>query len=287
MDLLSLPAYAAVRAAMATLALAPMPLAEKLARAYLAPIDLMVPRFRRTAMENLNRALPDHDAIAVTHGVFRSLARLLAVLARFPRLNAGNVGKVIRYEGFEHFEKALLRGKGVLFATAHIGNWELSAFAHALMTAPMQIVVRPLGNPWLDRYLSRLRTLSGNRVIGKQDFARSILKALAANEAVGILVDQNTSIEEGVFVDFFGTPACAHAGLARIAARSGAAVIPGFAVWEESERRYVLRFYPEVEITGDAAADTQRVQSAIESVIRQYPDQWLWIHRRWKTQPPS
>ena len=133
----------------------------------------------------------------------------------------------------------------------------------------------------------RRRTLSGNRIIQKKDFARAILKALAANEAVGILTDQNADLDHGTFVDFFGVPACAGAGLAKIAARSGAAVIPGFALWSPEERRYVLRFYPEVEITGDAEADTRRIHAQLEAIVREYPDQWLWIHRRWKTRPPG
>jgi len=182
-------------------------------------------------------------------------------------------------------DAALQRGRGVLFATAHLGNWELSAYAHALLAAPMDIVVRPLDNPLLDALVERRRSLSGNRIIGKQEYARAILKALAANRAVGILVDQNSAADAGVFVDFFGAKACAGVGFVKLAARSGAVVIPGFAVWEETEKRYVLRFRPPVEITGDAVRDTQAVQTEIERAIRQHPDQWLWIHRRWKTRP--
>jgi KDO2-lipid IV(A) lauroyltransferase len=119
----------------------------------------------------------------------------------------------------------------------------------------------------------------------KKDSARTILKALAANQAVGILIDQNAAPESGVFVDFFGTPACAGTGFAKLAARSGATVLPGFALWSEMENRYVLRFYPPAPMTGDAARDTQTLHARLEEVIRAYPDQWLWIHRRWKTRP--
>jgi KDO2-lipid IV(A) lauroyltransferase len=174
-----------------------------------------------------------------------------------------------------------------LFATAHLGNWELSAFAHALFTGPMNVVVRPLDNPLIDRMVERRRALSGNRLISKRDIARPILKALAANQAVGILIDQNSSTDSGVFVDFFGTPACSGTGFAKLAARSGAAVIPGFALWSEEERRYVLRFYPPVPMTGDAVRDTQTLQKKLEEIVRAHPGQWLWIHRRWKTRPPG
>ena len=145
-------------------------------------------------------ALPQTDPRSRTRivdGVFRSIARLLVAFARFTH-DRRNVSRWIRYEGFEHFEHALRRGKGVLFATAHLGNWELSAFAHALMAAPMHVVVRPLDNPRIDALVARRRTLSGNHLIEKKDYARGILQALAANEAVGILIDQNASLDSGV-----------------------------------------------------------------------------------------
>jgi KDO2-lipid IV(A) lauroyltransferase len=151
----------------------------------------------------------------------------------------------------------------------------------------MNVVVRPLDNPWIDRLVEQRRSLSGNRPLAKKDYARAILKALADNQAVGILIDQNASLDTGAFVDFFGIPAFAGVGFAKLAARSGATVIPGFAIWSEKESRYVLRFYPPIPMTGDAARDTQALQSQLESVIREYPDQWLWIHRRWKTRPPG
>ena len=240
------------------------------------------------ARRNLELAgYPERDREAIVDGVFASIARLVVTFARFPRLTRDNIGSWIRYEGLEHFQEAKRRGRGVLFATAHFGNWELSAFAHALLTEPMHVVVRPLDNRAADNLVETRRQLSGNWLIQKQDAARGILRALAANQAVGILMDQNTSLAEGVFVDFFGVPACANVGLAKIAARSGAAVIPGFAVWESGEARYVLRFFPPLEITGDAREDTQRLHAVLEAVIRRNPGQWLWIHRRWKTRPPG
>jgi KDO2-lipid IV(A) lauroyltransferase len=273
-----------------SLELAPLPVANWLARGYARLLDLALPRLRRVALANLSMALPElsrREHLRITAGVFRSIARLLVTFARFPRIDAANVSRWIRYEGFEHFVEARKHGRGVLFATAHLGNWELSAFAHALMAAPMNVVIRPLDNPKIDALVERRRTLSGNRLIGKKEYARGILKALHENEAVGILVDQNASLDEGTFVDFFGVPACAGTGFAKLAAHSGAAVVPGFALWVEQERQYVLRFYPLVEITGDVERDTRALHRVLEAVIREYPDQWLWIHRRWKTRPPG
>jgi KDO2-lipid IV(A) lauroyltransferase len=274
--------------ALSSLAYTPLPVSNVLARCYAGMLDIALPRLRCVAMSNLAMALPavnQPERARIVDGVFRSIARLLVSFARFPRMNRANIGRWIRYEGFEHFEKALARGKGVLFATAHLGNWELSAFAHALLAAPMHVVVRPLDNPRIDALVERRRTLSGNHLIEKRDFARGILKALAANEAVGILIDQNSSLDAGVFVDFFDIPACAGSGFAKLASHTGAAVIPGFALWSEAERKFVLRFYPEVPITGDVHQDTARLQAVLESVVREHPDQWLWIHRRWKTRP--
>jgi KDO2-lipid IV(A) lauroyltransferase len=282
--------YGLASLALNSLTYTPLPISHFLARGYARALDLALPRLRRVALGNLAMALPQTDArdrARIVDGVFRSIARLLVTFARFPSMNRANIGRWIRYEGFEHFEQALRRGKGVLFATAHLGNWELSAFAHALMAVPMHVVVRPLDNPRIDALVSRRRTLSGNHLIEKKDYARGILQALAANEAVGILIDQNATLDNGVFVDFFGVPACAGTGFAKLAAHTGAAVIPGFALWSEQERKFVLRFYPEVRITGDLQADTARLQAILESVVREYPDQWLWIHRRWKTRPPG
>jgi Kdo2-lipid IVA lauroyltransferase/acyltransferase len=261
-----------------------------LARFYTTLMDKFVPRLRRVARRNLELAYPDRSAAereAIIDQVFQSLARMLWTFVRLHRINALNVGEWIRYDGLEHFLDAKQKGHGVLFATAHLGNWELSAFAHALMTEPMDIVVRPLDNPGIDKIVEARRTLSGNRVIGKWDAARPILRALAANRAVGILMDQNTSLDEGVFVNFFGTPACANVAFAKIAARTGAPVIPGFALWSDQEQRYILKFYPPVPMTGDAENDTQSLHSVLEQVIREHPGQWLWIHRRWKTRPPG
>ena len=282
--------YALALAALKSLEWAPLPLARRLAGGYARLLDLSLPRLRRAALRNLSLAMPELTAAersAMVDGVFRSIGRVLLSFARFPSIRRGNLARWIRCEGSEYFEEALRRGRGVLFATAHLGNWELSAFAHALFQEPMSVVVRPLDNPFIDRLVERRRGLTGNQPVFKKDSARTILKLLAANQAVGMLIDQNTTADSGVFVDFFGIPACAGTGFAKIAAHSGATVIPGFALWSEQERRYVLRFYPPVEIVGDAERDTAALQARLEQVIRAFPDQWLWVHRRWKTRPPG
>jgi KDO2-lipid IV(A) lauroyltransferase len=249
-------------------------------------VDLLVPRLRRIAIKNLTMAGYANPGV-IADGVFLSIARLLAAFARLPRLTPQNISTLIRYDGLENFQTAIAKGRGVLVATAHLGNWELSAFSHAWMTAPMHIVVRPLDNPRIDALVERYRALSGNHIIEKKDAARGILKALKSGDAVGILIDQNTTLDQGVFIDFFAKEACAGTAFAKLAHHSGAAVVPGFALWSSDEQRYILRFYPEIPMTGDVQQDTQHIHSHLESVIREYPDQWLWIHRRWKTRPPG
>ncbi len=275
----NLAEYWLVRTVLATVAFGPT---RFLGTVYAKVLDLAVPKLRRVALRNCEiTGVSPH----VVDGVFRSIGRLLVGFARFPRIDKSNVHNWIRYEGFEHYEAAKARGKGVLFATLHLGNWELSAYAHALLTEPMHVVVRPLDNPLLDAFVHRRRAASGNVIIGKADGIRPIFRALAANQPVGILVDQNVGLDEGLFVNFFGRKACVSPAFAKLAARTGATVIPGYAVWAPGEGKYILKFDPPVGITGNTLIDTQRIQNALEAAIRAYPDQWLWIHRRWKTRP--
>jgi KDO2-lipid IV(A) lauroyltransferase len=253
-------------------------------RAIAGLLDRAVPRLRQVAERNLDLAgLPR----SIADGVYESIARTIYTFARLPAMGRSNIRRWIDYDGFEHFEEARRRGRGVLFATAHLGNWELSAYAHALLSEPMHVVVRPLDNPLLDDFVTKRRAGSGNVIAGKKNFLRGVLKALSANQAAGILIDQNAGLRDGLFVDFFGRPACVNAGFVKLAHHSGAAVIPGFALWDAPRSRYVLKFLPAVEMTGSVPADTQSLHSILEAMIRQHPDQWLWVHRRWKTRPPG
>jgi KDO2-lipid IV(A) lauroyltransferase len=281
--------YAAARIVIASLAVGPRSWSERLGRVYVRLLDLAIPRLRRVAEKNVRMALPElgePEQQRIVDGSFHSIARILVALARFPQIGEDNVDQWIRYEGFEHFEASMREGHGLLFATAHLGNWELSAYAHAILSGqPMHVVVRALDNPKIDALVEGRRAMSGNRVIEKRDYARGILRALGKNEAVGVLVDQNAGLREGIFIDFFGIRACVATGFAKLAAHSRAPIIPGYALWSEDEQRYILKFYPPIHATGDAEEDTRRLHAHLESVIRQYPDQWLWMHRRWKTRP--
>jgi Kdo2-lipid IVA lauroyltransferase/acyltransferase len=253
-------------------------------------------RLRRVGMRNLALAFPEKteaERARILRREFVSLGRQLAEVCHFPRYTRENLENVVVYDGFENYERAHARGRGVLFLTAHFGGWELSAFAHSLYGHPMHVVVRALDNVYLDRLIQRYRTMHGNRIVDKDDFVRGLLAAMKAGEAVGILMDTNMTPPQGIFVNFFDIPACTASGLARIALRADAAVVPGFTIWDTALGKYRLRFDPALDLirTGDLEADiqanTQMFTSVIESYVRKYSEQWLWVHRRWKTRPPG
>jgi KDO2-lipid IV(A) lauroyltransferase len=251
-------------------------------------------RLRQVGMRNLAMVFPEKSVAErrqILRGVFTSLGRQLSELCQFPKYTPQNVDQVVVYDGLENYERAYARGKGVLFLTAHFGAWELSAFAHSLHGHWLHIVMRPMDNEYLDRLLEHYRTMHGNKTVAKDDFVRGLLAAMKAGETVGILMDTNMTPPQGIFVDFFGTPACTASGLARIALRTDAAVVPGFTIWDPALQKYRLRFDPALSLirTGhleaDIAANTQMFTKVIEDYVRKYPDQWLWVHRRWKTRP--
>jgi KDO2-lipid IV(A) lauroyltransferase len=253
-------------------------------------------RLRRVGVRNLEMALPEltlKERKEILRSVYRNLGFLLAEFCKMPDYTAETASRFIRYEGLENYLTAREKGKGVLVLTGHLGAWELSSFYHSLMGMPMGMVIRRLDNPLVDAFVNRLRCLRGNRVIHKDDFARGLIASMRAGETVGILMDTNMTPPQGVFVPFFGVQACTASGMARIAEKTGAAVVPGFLLWEERERRYVLRFGEELKVvhTGnaeqDALTNTAAFTASIEGYVRQYPEQWLWMHRRWKTRPPG
>ena len=274
----------------------PRPIARTIAILLGWLVYLLHLRLRRVGMRNLELAFPEKNKSErrkILRGTFTSLGRQLAEVSLFPRYTKENVGQVIAYDGFENYERAHSRGKGVLYLTAHLGAWELSAFAHSLQGHALRIVMRGLDNPYLDALVQRYRTMHGNSVIDKDNFVRGLLAAMKGGETVGILMDTNMTPPQGVFVDFFRIPACTASGLARIALRTDAAVVPGFTVWDPVLRKYRLRFEPALKLIrtpddeGDVVANTAQFTKIIEDYVRRYPDQWLWVHRRWKTRPPG
>jgi len=286
--------YAAAWPFIKLLGLMPRPLARAFAVGLAQIVYLLHFRLRQVGMRNLEMVFPEKSVAErrrILRGVFTSLGRQLAELCQFPKYTPENIDEVVVYDGLENYERAYAQKKGVLFLTAHFGGWELSAFAHSLRGHWLHIVMRPMDNEYLDRLLQQYRTMHGNKTVAKDDFVRGLLAAMRAGETVGILMDTNMTPPQGIFVDFFGIPACTASGLARIALRTNAAVVPGFTIWDSELQKYRLRFDLALELirTGDLEADiaanTQMFTKVIEEYVRRYPDQWLWVHRRWKTRP--
>lgn len=255
---------------------------------------LLCGKLRQVADRNLSLAfaeLTKSQRQRITKGVFLNMGRLLGEFCQFPKLKRENIEQVVVYEGYENFAESARRGKGTLYLTAHFGAWELSPFAHAVYGHPLKFVIRPIDNSLIDRVINSYRTLSGNQLIEKKEALREIITALKRNEAVGILIDQNVTSEAGVFVPFFNIPACTTTSIATIALRTGSTVLPGLLIWDDKLRKHRLHFEPPVELiqTGDLQADivanTRLFNQILEGIVRKYPDQWLWVHRRWKTRP--
>jgi Kdo2-lipid IVA lauroyltransferase/acyltransferase len=288
--------YAAVWLLLKTIGVLPRPLARFVGARTAAVMFWMRPGLRAAASENLKLALPEwsqKQRRKAIRGMVRQLGWMAAEFARFPSYTKENIERVVLLDGFENFASAREQGKGVLFLTGHMSAWELAPYAQALFGSPLHFLVRPIDNPRVDALIMKYRCLSGNLPIEKNQSARAVLKVLRDGGTVGILADQNTGLNEGVFVDFFGIPASTTAGLARFAQHTGAAVVPGFLHWDDALRKYRLCFEPSIELasTGDESADirenTQRFTRVIENYVRRHPDQWLWVHRRWKTRPPG
>jgi KDO2-lipid IV(A) lauroyltransferase len=286
--------YAVVWLFLKILGVLPRPLGRSLAALMVRLLFALLPKLRKTAEFNLRLAFPewtDSQRKDVTRKMLRNISRMAAEFAHFPRITRDNIEKVVTLDGHENFLDGKNRGKGVLFLTGHIGAWELSSFAHALYGYPLHYMARPVDNKRVDDLVNRYRSLSGCQPIFKNESARAMLKILNQGGTIGILADQNTMPEEGVFVDFFKKAACTTAGIARVALHTDAAVVPGYAYWDEGIRKYRLRFEPPVQLlrTGDTERDvyenTQRFAKIIEGIIRKYPDQWVWVHARWKVRP--
>jgi len=245
---------------------------------------------RKTVFKNMELAgYPKESIKALAREVFENMGITLLEVMRTPWLRRSELPGYVESEGLEIFERALARGKGVILITAHLGNWELMAAWYAVMGYKMDVVVRDLDNPLAARLMDWVRTRHGHAMVLKKRSMRRLLKTLADGGIAGILLDQNVARVEGVFVDFFGVPACTNKGPAMLAAVSGAAVIPTFI--SRKNGRHIIRIGPEIELSRggdkktDALENTRRFTKAIEEAIRRNPGQWFWVHRRWKTRP--
>jgi Kdo2-lipid IVA lauroyltransferase/acyltransferase len=251
------------------------------------------PKQRLITIHNLTCAFPEksiNEIKNIARGAYRTLGITAADFFEIPSLTKDNIGNLVAVEGLEYYTKAMEKNRGILMLGAHFSNWELTAVAISLVLKPAVITYRPLDSPTLDNLVLWVRSCTGNVLIDKERAMRKMLRSLAHNEIVATMIDQNMAWQEGVFVDFFGRPACTTNGLALLALHTDAPVVPGYILrLENGKYRMVIKEEMAVIRTGDEDADilinTQNFTRFIEDTVREYPDQWFWIHQRWKTKP--
>ena len=251
-------------------------------------------RHRLIALNNLKLAwgdkLTERERRNLARKNFIHLARVILELPYIRRFTRDEINEIVAFDGIEHLDAALKKGRGVLVITSHFGNWELMALAFSLLYHPINIVIRPLDSPFLDRLINSIRTRGGNKMIAKKGSVSKVLRLLAAGEVVGLLIDQNPAWYEGVFVPFFNEIACTNKALSSLALRTNAPVVPAYNV-REPDGSYRIVVEPEVVLdrSGDTRVDveknTAKFNRIIESYVRLHPEQWFWVHQRWKTRP--
>lgn len=290
--------YLLARSVLGIFGMLPRPLAIGMGRA-MGRIAYWLPlKLRRTGERNLAIALPEIDEREkqrLLRGSFDSLGRLLAEFSHFPHQTRESLREMIEYDqvGLAHLREAEKNERGVIFLTGHLGAWEILSFGWSALEYPLSFLVRPIDNPRIEEMVEKVRTRFGNVAIDKKSAARQALRVLRQKGTLGILSDLNTQPFEGVFVPFFGQLACTNAGIATLALKTDAVVIPTCAVWDAKRGKYFFHGDPQVELvrTGDHQRDvevnTANFAAAMERMIRLYPEQWLWIHKRWKTRPPG
>ena len=254
------------------------------------------PKLQKTARRNLELAfpeMPEAERERIALGTFESLGRHLGFVSHFKKFRLESVRELTEVVGKEHFDRAHATGRGVLFFTGHFGSWEVFNLLPPAFGYEMNILVRRIDNPLVENYVDNMRTRFGSVTLDKTKSARTMFRALERGELLGILADLNVQEKEGVFVDFFGIPASTTASIAKLAVKTNSVVLPAFAVWEESKKKYVVYLEPPVEYKADDNSPenirelTQAITNVVEKYVRLYPEQWLWIHKRWNTRPPG
>jgi len=290
--------YGAARSALSTLGRLPAPAAYGVGRAMGKIAYLLARNLRRTGTTNLRLAFPEkseEERDQLLRECFDSLGRQLGLFSQMSSRSGDELKQLIEVRGWENLEAAVAEhGQKLVLITGHLGAWELTSFGFSLLGHGVTFLVRRIDNPSIEEMVDRVRTKFGNTTVDKLSAARSMLKLLRSGEhALGLLPDLNTLDDEAIFVDFFGVPAATTFLIAKLAVRTNTPLVPFFAPWSEEKGKYLLIAEPPIfpECTGDEEADVRRVTIEItrrlENQIRQFPGQWLWIHKRWKTRPPG
>ena len=290
--------YAAVKSVLVGLGQLPPPAAYRVGRSLSKIAYLLAGDLRRTGAINLRLAFPektDEERAALLRECFESLGRQLGAFSQMASRSREELRDFIEVHGWENFEKTRTeRGARLIYYTGHLGAWEMTSFGVSILGYPLTFLVRRLDNPKIEELVDGVRTKFGNKTIDKLSAARSMIKVLRSGETpLGLLPDLNTLDDEAIFVDFFGVPAATTFVVAKLAVRTNTPLVPFFAPWSEEKKKYLLIVEPPIpaECTGDEEADVRRVTMEVtrrvENQIRQFPGQWLWIHKRWKTRPPG
>ncbi|OGL45092.1 MAG: hypothetical protein A2149_03080 [Candidatus Schekmanbacteria bacterium RBG_16_38_11] len=251
-------------------------------------------KHRDITIENLKTAFgnekSEKDIKSIAKKAYENLSLTFLDFCRIPKLTRENLNDIVTFENIDYVWSALARGKGIVFCTAHFGSWEILPHLFAISHKPFNIIVRPLDSRVLDMVVSKYRSHSGNKIIAKKNGMKHILRALQKKEIIGTLNDQNVKHSEGVFVDFFGKKACTNFALALLSLRTDVPVIPVFII-REGLSKHRVKFEKPVEIEKGIDRKkylvdfTQAITTVIENYVREYPEQWFWVHRRWKTRP--
>jgi len=284
--------YAAARIILSVVGALPLRQSIRLGQLFGRVAYLLAGELRRTGEINLRLAFPEktpEERRELLKGCFESLGRVLGLFSHFGD-PIESIMSGVEPMALERLQAAQ-KGRGVIFCTAHLGAWELTSFAVAHLGYPMSVIVRPIDNPKIEEMVDRYRTRTGNRTLDKFSAARSMVKTLRSGEFLGLLFDLNALENEAIFVNFFGVPASTNFMTAKLALRSDVPIIPVFAPWDKTRQKFLLQVNEPIkfESSDDQEADvrelTTRLTQHFEDQIRRYPDQWLWIHKRWKTRP--
>jgi len=268
---------------------------------FLAKIGyLVLGRLRRVGMRNLELAFPENSReknLSILKASFKNMGRVLGETSQFPRATPEKLAARVEFEfdpeAYARYKKMKAAGRGAIIASPHLGNWEMGVFAYSALEEPINYLARPIDNPLVEDMTVRLRTKFGNRPINKTNSVSAAIELLRTGNILGVLPDVNVHPKEGVFVLFFGIPACTTSGVAMLAMRTNAMIVPMCCVWDETAQKYKLIHGDIIEPsrTGDRQQDviqtTAAYTAALEKFVRDYPEQWLWIHKRWKTRPPG
>lgn len=291
--------YAGAWVALGLLGLLPRGAAIRTATWILLAVPKLLPKLRKTGLRNLEIAFPEKTVAerdAILRGTFENLGRVLGDLSQFRKYTRERLAELIDFnldDETKNLYEMQKTGQGFLITTGHLGNWEMLVLGFAALYEPISYLARPLDNPMLDDMLNARRTTFGNTPINKKNSARLAITILRDGGILGILSDVNAQVKEGVFVPFFGVPACTSSGAAVMAIRSNALIYPTFCVWDKNIDRYkfvhgtLLKPVNSGDRKQDIIDTTAAFTAEIEKIIRAYPDQWMWIHRRWKTRPPG